>query len=67
VDGGPGHGGAVVLGEVPAEGVGAGVVTVLEELLVQAQNQLDGLGWGRTGRGLGAPGPGLERGLASAR
>src|SRR4051794_11201614 len=44
VDGGPGQGQVVVLGQVPADRLGAGVVAVLEELLAQAQHQLDGLG-----------------------
>jgi hypothetical protein len=32
-----------VLGQVPAQGVGAGVVAVLEELLAQLQHQLRAL------------------------
>jgi hypothetical protein len=54
----------VVLGQVPAEGVRAGVQPGLGQRLAQFQDELDGLI--RGGRGAGARGPGarFERGLA---
>lgn len=46
VDRGPRHGHVVVVGQAPGDGVGAGVVTGLEELLAQGQDEVD-----RRGRG----------------
>ena len=48
MDRGPGKGYRVLLGQVPRDGLGAGVVSGLEELLAQSQHQFDGLGWGRS-------------------
>ena len=41
MDRGPLQGGRVVLGQVPGDGVGAGVVAGLEELFAQGEDQVD--------------------------
>jgi len=63
-DGSPGDGEAVVVFQVPADGVGAGVQAGLGEFLPDLDDQVDGLGRGRVRSGLRAPGAGLEGGLA---
>src|SRR3954454_24975179 len=42
VDGGPGRGGLVVVGQVPSDGVGTGVQARVGELLAQPYDELDG-------------------------
>ena len=54
----------MTVGQVPADGVRAGVQPRLSQCLAQLQDELDGLRWGRTWAGVRGPGPGPERGLA---
>jgi len=61
---GAGDGAAVVVLQVPADGVGAGVQAGRGELLPDLGDQVDGLGRCRVRSALRAPGAGLERGLA---
>jgi hypothetical protein len=63
-DGSPGDGAAVVVFQLPADGVGAGVQAGLGEFLPDLDDQVDGLGRGRVRSGLPAPGAGLEGGPA---
>jgi hypothetical protein len=40
----PGNDGLVMVGQVPGEGVGAGVQALFRELLAEPDDQFDGLG-----------------------
>ncbi len=64
VDGGGGDPDVVVVFEVPGDGVAAGVVAVGGEFVAEADDEADGVGRGGVRAGFGAPGPGLERGVA---
>ncbi len=59
---GPGHGDVVVVGQVPADGVRAGVQAGRGQLLAQLDDQVDDLGGDRGRGGLGPP----ERGSKTA-
>jgi len=61
---GPGHRDAVVLGQVPAQGVRAGVQALVGQLLTQPDYQLDRRRRDRGRRAVRTPRPRFERGLA---
>jgi len=65
-DGGPGDRVVVVVGQMPADGVRAGVHAGRGQLLPELDDQVDGLGGDRGRGGLGSPGAGLEDGVALA-
>lgn len=55
---------SVVVGQVPAGGVGAGIQTCFDELLAQPQDEVNNLWRGGVRRASGTPGAWLERSLA---
>jgi hypothetical protein len=63
-DGGSGDRGGVVVGQVPADRLGADVQALAGELFAELTDRFDGLVWDGGGRGVRASGAGLERGLA---
>ena len=65
-DGGPGHGEVVVVGQVPGDGLRAGVQALLGQFLAEPHDQVHDLRWGRVRVGGGPAGAGFEDGLALA-
>jgi hypothetical protein len=63
-DGGDRDSALMVVSQVPGDGVGSGVESLLGELFAEPDDQLDHLVGDRGGGGLRATGAGLERGLA---
>jgi hypothetical protein len=54
----------MVVPQMPGDGVGSGVESLLGQLFAKPDDQLDHIGGDRGGGGLRATGAGLERGLA---
>ena len=52
------------VGQVPADGVGAGVQARGGELVAELEDEFDGLGGYRGRAGVGSTGAGLERGFS---
>lgn len=63
---GPGHGDVVVVGQVPADGLRAGVQTLIGQFLAEPNDQVHDRQRGRVRVRSRTPGAGLEDGLAVA-
>lgn len=64
VDCGGGDPDFVVVFEVPGDRVAAGVVAVVGQFVAEANDEADRVGLGAVRAGVGATGPGFERGVA---
>ena len=62
--GGPGYGDVMVVGQMPADGLRAGVQALAGQFLAEPHEQVHDLGWGCVRVCLGAAGAGFEDGLA---